>query len=40
MDMTMNPESYERMKLRSTFIKTLRQFYRNNDFIELDTPIL
>ncbi len=40
LDMTMNPESYERMKLRSTFIKTLRQFYRNNDFIELDTPIL
>jgi lysyl-tRNA synthetase, class II len=40
LDMTMNPESYERMKLRSTFIKTLRQFYRKNDFIELDTPIL
>lgn len=40
LDMTMNNESYERMLLRSNFIKTLREFYRSHGFIELDTPIL
>jgi lysyl-tRNA synthetase class 2 len=40
LDMAMNRESLERMKLRSQFIKTLRTFYRSRDFIELDTPIL
>lgn len=40
LDMTMNNESFQRMILRSTFIKTLREFYRKHNFIELDTPIL
>jgi lysyl-tRNA synthetase class 2 len=40
LDMTMNNDSYERMLLRSNFIKTLREFYWSHDFIELDTPIL
>lgn len=40
LDMIFNRETLERMKLRSTFIKTLREFYRNNWFIELETPIL
>jgi lysyl-tRNA synthetase class 2 len=28
LDMIFNKESLDRMKLRSTFIKTLREFYR------------
>ncbi len=40
LDMIFNKESLDRMKLRSTFIKTLREFYRKEGFIELDTPIL
>ena len=40
LDMIFNKESLDRMKLRSTFIKTLREFYRKEWFIELDTPIL
>lgn len=40
LDMTMNKPSFERMLLRSKFIKTLREFYRSHSFVELDTPIL
>ena len=40
LDMIFNKESLDRMKLRSTFVKTLREFYRKEWFIELDTPIL
>lgn len=40
LDMIFNRESLERMKLRSQFVKTLREFYRANGFMELDTPIL
>jgi lysyl-tRNA synthetase class II len=36
----MNNESYERLKLRSKFIKVLRDFYFENDFIEIETPVL
>jgi lysyl-tRNA synthetase class 2 len=40
LDMTMNQDSYERFLLRSQFIKALREFYRQQDFIELETPVL
>lgn len=40
LDMTMNRDALERMKLRSQFIKTLREFYWSHGFMELETPIL
>jgi lysyl-tRNA synthetase, class II len=40
LDMTMNRQSLERMKLRADFLRTLREFYWSHDFLELDTPIL
>ncbi len=40
LDMIHNRETLERMKLRSTFIRTLREFYRSHGFVELETPIL
>jgi lysyl-tRNA synthetase class II len=36
----MNDSSYQRLKLRSKYIKTLRDFYDENDFIEVETPVL
>lgn len=38
--MIMNQESFARMKLRSKFIKTLRDFYYENEFLEIETPVL
>lgn len=40
LDMIFNDDTLERMKLRSKFIKTMREFYRSQGFMELDTPIL
>lgn len=40
LDLVMNDASFERFKLRSKFIKTLRDFYYENDFIEIETPVL
>lgn len=40
LDLIMNDDSYTRFKLRSKFIKTLRDFYHNNEFIEIETPVL
>jgi len=40
LDMIFNRETMDRMKLRSNFIKTLRQFYRSHDFYEIDCPVL
>ena len=40
LDLITNEESFERFKLRSKFIKTLRDFYFENDFIEIETPVL
>jgi len=40
LDMIMNTESFERFKLRSTFVKTLRDFYESQAFIEIETPVL
>jgi lysyl-tRNA synthetase class II len=36
----MNQDSYERFLFRSKFIKTLRDFYEENNFIEIETPVL
>ncbi len=40
LDLIMHDETYNRMKLRSKFIKVLRDFYDNNDFTEVETPVL
>ena len=40
LDMVFNRDTLERMKLRSHFTKSLRDFYHNEWFIELETPIL
>jgi len=36
----MDDDSYNRFFLRSKFIKTLRDFYHQNTFIEVETPVL
>ncbi len=40
LDMIMNEESFNRFKLRSKFVKTLRDFYDKNSFFEIETPVL
>lgn len=40
LDMTMNPETYNRFLLKSKFYKVLRDFYTEEWFIEIQTPIL
>ena len=40
LDMIFNRDTLERMKLRSKFLRTLRNFYDEQWFIELETPIL
>jgi len=40
LDMIFNRESLERMKFRSHFIRTLREFYWMHDFLEIDCPVL
>lgn len=40
LDLIMNDDSYNRFILRSKFIKTLRDFYFDNSFIEIETPVL
>jgi lysyl-tRNA synthetase class 2 len=40
LDLISNEESYQRFLLRSKFTKTLRDFYHENGFIEIETPIL
>lgn len=40
LDLIMNNESYNRFVLRSKFIKILRKFYDENDFFEVETPVL
>ncbi len=40
LDLIMHEDTYSRMKLRSKFIKVLRDFYDNNEFIEIETPVL
>lgn len=40
LDLTMNEDTYQRFLLRSKFIQFLRQFYRENGFLEIETPVL
>ncbi|MDD3262736.1 MAG: lysine--tRNA ligase [Candidatus Absconditabacteria bacterium] len=40
LDMTMNPESYQRFLFKSKFYKVLRDFYIQEGFVEIQTPIL
>lgn len=40
LDLIMNQESYDRFLFRSKFVKTLRDFYDENNFIEIETPVL
>ena len=40
LDMTMNTESYQRFLFKSNFYKVLRDFYYQEGFTEIQTPIL
>lgn len=40
LDLIMNNESYDRLRLRSKYIKTLRDFYNMHNFVEIETPVL
>jgi len=40
LDLIMNEDSFNRFLFRSKIIKLLRQFYEENGFIEIETPIL
>lgn len=40
LDMTMNPETYQRFLFKSKFYQTLREFYTKEWFIEIQTSIL
>ncbi|MFZ2151274.1 MAG: lysine--tRNA ligase [Candidatus Absconditicoccaceae bacterium] len=40
LDMTMNPETYERFLFKSKFYQKLREFYTKEGFIEIQTSIL
>ncbi len=40
LDLIMNQESYDRFQLRSTFVKTLRDFYHQHNFVEIETSVL
>lgn len=40
LDMIVNDDTYERMLFRSKFVKALRDFYAENEFIEIETPVL
>lgn len=40
LDMISNKESFERFQFRSEFVKKLREFYWQNDFVEVETPVL
>ncbi len=40
LDMIHNRETLERMKLRSTFLRVIRDFYHKHDFLEVETPVL
>lgn len=40
LDMIFNRDALNRIKLRSTFLKTIRDFYHMHGFMELETPVL
>jgi lysyl-tRNA synthetase class 2 len=40
LDLISDPESRQRFKVRSAIIRTMRNFFDNHDFIEVETPML
>jgi len=40
LDLTMNEDTYQRFVLRSKFMQTIRNFYYEEDFLEVETSIL
>jgi len=40
LDMIFNESTRDRMKFRSDFIRTLREFYWKHDFLEIDCPVM
>lgn len=40
LDLVMNPDTRKRFEFRSNFIQKLREFYIQNGFMEVETPIL
>lgn len=40
LDLISSDESYERFLFRSRFLKAMRDFYEDEGFIEVETPIL
>ena len=40
LDLIMNDESFQRFNLRSKVVHTLRDFYTQNQFVEIETPVL
>ncbi|MFP4164429.1 MAG: lysine--tRNA ligase [Chitinispirillaceae bacterium] len=40
LDLIMSEESRERFKMRTKIIRTIRSFLDDNDFMEIDTPVL
>ncbi len=40
LDLIMNQESFDRFKFRSDFVRTIREFYWKNNFMEIETPVL
>lgn len=40
LDMIFNESSRDRMRFRSDFIRTLREFYWKHDFLEIDCPVM
>lgn len=40
LDLIMNDDTYNRFILKSKFLRTIRDFYYKNEFIEIETPVL
>lgn len=40
LDLTMHNETYQRFLFRSAFVRALREFYRSQGFVEIETPVL
>jgi lysyl-tRNA synthetase class 2 len=39
-DMIMNPESREKLRLRSEIVRHVREFFYHHDFLEVETPMM
>jgi len=40
LDLISDPESYDRFRFRSNFVKAVRDFYHDHAFMEIETPVL